>query len=578
MLKLLYYSLNIITINMKNNNTFKLILIIIFGFLLRIWFLDKPEGFWYDEYLSWQISSQPDLWLFFQNMVRNCHTPLYYLYLKLWMFLFNDTDTILRYSSVIPSTLSIAVMYFVGRTMKNNKLGYLCAITTTISSFLIYFSQELRPYSLLFLFTSLSLLYTIKVLKNINKKDLILFFIFNVLIVLTHTLGFIYVFILLIFSLYYILDKLDDNSRKKVLYNISIYVLLPLFAILIVIAPFLYNILTYNSLSQFWTDFNFTKVILTFTDYFSPIQANVLNTPDSIFYYIYQNGKINYIFIIFAIIPSILGFIGIINTIKIKNKIAHCLLIIISVFYIYLILISYTGRMVLITKYSAEIYPSLILLMCYGLYRLRNKKIRVIIISSYLILNLFYIFTASDSAQRRTRPEGHRCVVELLRNSRLKQNDFVLLTYYDKDKFERYLTKNDNYNFYSINKFNFNYFLYNDPDYKRVINSGSLIYRDRFKEFPNKNILSYSINNFQNKMKRGDRIGIIYLNNVSFLSNENIQEILNNKNLYNKTPFIFLVFSTIKNSLMASFKDNYRIDSITHAGDWTLVVYLKTKD
>ena len=234
--------------------------------------------------------------------------------------------------------------------------------------------------------------------------------------------------------------------------------------------------------------------------------------------------------------------------------------------------------MVLITKYSTEMYPALILLMCYGLYKLKNKKIRLILISSYLILNLFYIFAAIDSAPKRTRPEGHRCVVELLRNSRLKQDDFVVLTYYDKDKFERYLTNNDNYNFYSINKFNFNYFLYNEPDYKKVINYGSIIYRDKFKEYPNKNIISYSKNNFQNEMKIGDRIGIIYLNNVSFFSNENIQKILEDKNLYNRTPFIFLVFSTIKNSLMASFKDNYKIDSITHAGDWTLVVYVKIKD
>ena len=563
---------------MKNNNTFKLILIIVFGFLLRIWYIDKPEGFWYDEYLGWQIAAQDNLWLFFQNIVKNCHTPLYFLYLKFWIFFFNNSDTALRYSSVIPSIFSIPIMYLVGKEIKNYKLGFLCAFTTAISSFSIYFAQELRPYSLLFFLTSISLLFTIKVLRNPKKKDLFLFFIFNTLIILIHTLGIIYVFILLTITIYYLINRLDNTAKKSTIYNLLIYLLFPIILIFIIISPFLYNILTYNSLSQFWTNFSTAKILLTFTDYFSPIQSNILNTPDAINFFLYQNEEINYIFILFGILPTLLAFIGIFNGIKSKNKIIHYLLIIISIFFIYLILISYTGRMVLITKYSTEMYPALILLMCYGLYKLKNKKIRLILISSYLILNLFYIFAAIDSAPKRTRPEGHRCVVELLRNSRLKQDDFVVLTYYDKDKFERYLTNNDNYNFYSINKFNFNYFLYNEPDYKKVINYGSIIYRDKFKEYPNKNIISYSKNNFQNEMKIGDRIGIIYLNNVSFFSNENIQKILEDKNLYNRTPFIFLVFSTIKNSLMASFKDNYKIDSITHAGDWTLVVYVKIKD
>ena len=563
---------------MKNNNTFKLILIIVFGFLLRIWYIDKPEGFWYDEYLGWQIAAQDNLWLFFQNIVKNCHTPLYFLYLKFWIFFFNNSDTALRYSSVIPSIFSIPIMYLVGKEIKNYKLGFLCAFTTAISSFSIYFAQELRPYSLLFFLTSISLLFTIKVLRNPKKKDLFLFFIFNTLIILIHTLGIIYVFILLTITIYYLINRLDNTAKKSTIYNLLIYLLFPIILIFIIISPFLYNILTYNSLSQFWTNFSTAKILLTFTDYFSPIQSNILNTPDAINFFLYQNGEINYIFILFGILPTLLAFIGIFNGIKSKNKIIHYLLIIISIFFIYLILISYTGRMVLITKYSTEMYPALILLMCYGLYKLKNKKIRLILISSYLILNLFYIFAAIDSAPKRTRPEGHRCVVELLRNSRLKQDDFVVLTYYDKDKFERYLTNNDNYNFYSINKFNFNYFLYNEPDYKKVINYGSIIYRDKFKEYPNKNIISYSKNNFQNEMKIGDRIGIIYLNNVSFFSNENIQKILEDKNLYNRTPFIFLVFSTIKNSLMASFKDNYKIDSITHAGDWTLVGYVKIKD
>ena len=81
---------------------------------------------------------------------------------------------------------------------------------------------------------------------------------------------------------------------------------------------------------------------------------------------------------------------------------------------------------------------------------------------------------------------------------------------------------------------------------------------------------------FKNNMKKGDRIGIIFLNNVSFLSNDNIQNIIKDNKQYKKTPFIFLVFSSLRNNLLVSFKNDYKIDSITQAGDWTLFVFEKT--
>ena len=66
-----------------------------------------------------------------------------------------------------------------------------------------------------------------------------------------------------------------------------------------------------------------------------------------------------------------------------------------------------------------------------------------------------------------------------------------------------------------------------------------------------------------------------FLNGVSFLSNEQIQTIINDEKQYEKTPFIFLVFSALRNSLMYAFKNDFIIDSVTESGDWVLIVYKK---
>ena len=147
---------------MKKDTFLKLFIIFVLGLMFRLWFIDKPEGLWNDEYVSWNIAAQTNLKTFFDLMIKNCHTPLYYFYLKAWMLICGDTDISLRLSSVIPSIFSIITMFFVGKELKNEKTGILCALLTAISSFNIYFAQEARLYSLIFLFTSLTILFFIE--------------------------------------------------------------------------------------------------------------------------------------------------------------------------------------------------------------------------------------------------------------------------------------------------------------------------------------------------------------------------------------------------------------------------------
>ena len=563
---------------MKNNTFFKLFIIFLIAFLFRLWFIDKPEGLWNDEYVSWFIASKKDFSDFLVEMFRNCHAPLYYIYLKFWMSLFTDSDISLRISSVIPSLLTIITMFFVGKETKDIKLGILCSFLTAISSFHIYFAQEVRLYSLLMFLCSLTLLFFIKLEKKQNAFNFIIFFSTNALICATHTLGIIFsvINITALLLLLYKENKFFKEKTKNLI--ILLKYISPFLLVVLLILPFLFTVAFSQSLSQFWSNFSISKIIFCIIDYFSPIQTNIVNVPDTIFAYILKDGTINYIFLIFAILPSIIALISIYKGLRTNNITINYYFISAILFFIFLIILSILGKIILITKYSCEIYPILILVFALGLISFRKKTIKVLLASIFITLNIFYLLTSSDSAPKRTRSEGHLAVIKLLENSRLKNKDFVLLTYYDKDKFERYLNRNTKYNFYSINKFNFNYFMFNNDNYYETINKGKTIYRNYFKEFPNKIIIKYVNDNFNSKMQKGDRIGIIFLNTVSFLSNDKIQKIVNDNKEYDRTPFIFLSFSALRNSLLYSFKNNYRIDSITQAGDWTLFVFEKIEN
>ncbi len=570
MIKLIYHYI-IQQFIMKNNTFFNLFIIILIAVLFRFYFLDKPEGLWNDEYVSWYIASIKDFNLFLAKMFQNCHTPFYYLYLKFWMFIFPDSDYSLRVSSVIPSLLSIVVMFFAGKQLKDNKTGLLCAFLTAISSFHIYFAQEVRLYSLLFLFTSLSVLYFIKSAQSGTKMNIGLFAASHALITATHTLGIIYSLIS-ISALYIYLSKYTDFIKNKAIFTKAV---IAFSAVVVLLIPSLYSIAVSNSISQFWSGFSFAKIMFNFIDYFSPVQTNIINSPNSVISFIYNNNSIKYLFIIFGLVPVFIAFYGIYNSIKLKNNIINYLLVSALIFFVILIILSALHKIILITKYSTEIYPVLLLCLAAGFTGIKKTLLKKFLIIIFISLNMFYLLSASEAVHKRVRSEGNRIVAELIRQSRLKQNDMILLTYYDIDKFERYIENKDQYRFFSVNKYNFNYFMFDGENTALLQKDGKYRHKDYFKEFPNNQILQFSKNFLSNKMVIGDKIGIIFLETVSFFSNDTIQEIMQDESRLKRTPFLFLVFSTFKNNIMYSFKDNYKVDSVTSYGDWTLVVYEK---
>ena len=248
--------------------------IIILGLAFRLICINKPEGLWNDEYVSWMISSTPFFEGFVQAVKSQCHMPFYYLYLKFFMTIFGQSDLVLRLTSVLAGVIAIPVMFFTGLE-KDKRTAYLCAGFTAISSFLIYYSQEVRLYSLLFLISALCILYTIRCFKNPEKKNIILCLLFNFLILFTHTIGFVFVFFNLVF--------LSVNLYKQYK-NIIKWIWISTATVGILLSPLVIKILTTQSFSQWWGHFSISRIGFLFTDYFSPALTNLTNAPDNFFY------------------------------------------------------------------------------------------------------------------------------------------------------------------------------------------------------------------------------------------------------------------------------------------------------
>lgn len=530
-------------------------IIILLGMIFRLICINKPDGLWNDEYVSWMIAATPFAHGFVEAVKSQCHMPFYYLYLKFFMTFFGQSDIVLRLTSTFAGILSIIAMYFVGKE-KDKKTGLLCAGFSAISSFLIYYSQEVRFYSVLFLFSALSLLFIIKCTKKPDKRNIFFCILFNFLILFTHTIGFVFVF----FNFIFLSIKLYKQFKKIIFTVWGTILVSGIFT-----APLAIKIMTTQSFSQWWGHFSISKIAFLFTDYFSPVLTNLTNAPDNFFYV----PKLAWI----MIIPTIIAIGGIIKAI-LKNKDNALLLATTIASISVLVIASVSGKLVFITKYSIEIYPILIYLACFGISSINNKIIKNSLIILYCILCCGYIVLVPYSAPKMRRSEGQKIPIDILNQLNLQKDDIILLEYYPANRFYKYFDFSD-YRVVEIHKGNFPKFLSQNVNYSDVYKSGKTIYKNIFSTEKNPYFEGMLQKEIFNNLKNGQSVTVVILNSVSYISPQNMTKIVENDYLYNKEPLLFLAFSYIKNKTLNKMLNTLSITNVAQKGNWTVVKFTK---
>lgn len=530
-----------------------LILIVIAGVLLRLIAVNKPEGLWNDEYVSYMIAAKPLFDGFVEGIKSQCHMPFYYLYLKTFMFMFGDSDLVLRLSSVFAGFLSIIVMYFIGLE-KDKRTGMLCAGFTAISSFLIYYSQEVRLYSVLFLFSALMLLFTLRLIKQADKKNFILLIISSFLVLLTHTIGFVFVF----FNMVYLSFRLYKEHKNTILKLRGVIAVL-----ILLLIPQILGILFKKTFSQWWGVFSPSALGFLITDYFSPVLTNLTGAPPN-FFYNFKSG-----FIIFAMIPSVISMIFLGYSLKEKEN--RELLYIVLATVAVLVIAALSGKLVFVTKYSIEVYPILIYLACSGVSAVQNKALKNTLVSIFCLLSVFFLLVSPLSANRMFRKEGHKLAADLIKNAELKKGDIVILQYYDQSRFEKYFDFSD-LKVITMNKGNFSEFINPETSYAKVYNDKNAL-RQTFLSPENKYFENKLLNTLN--LHPGQSVLVLSLDSVSFFNDEVIRKISANESYYTQTPIFFMVFSYLKNQTYDILVKECKTGLKAKKGEWSAAKFTK---
>jgi mannosyltransferase len=136
----------------KKSWLFQLVGVLVLALGLRLPLLNG--SFWLDEAAQVLESSRP----FSQQLdiAADFQPPLIHLLTHVMVKISPQEWWLRTWAALIPGLLSIVLTYLIGKKIHSHQVGLLASLLLATSSFHIFYSQELRPYALPLLWTTLS--------------------------------------------------------------------------------------------------------------------------------------------------------------------------------------------------------------------------------------------------------------------------------------------------------------------------------------------------------------------------------------------------------------------------------------
>ncbi|WP_417686226.1 glycosyltransferase family 39 protein [Roseibium sp.] len=148
-------------------------------------------SFWYDEAVSWS-QSNGSLQHLLSSVAADNYPPLHNIVLWLTMKVAGDSETVLRFPSLVASLLAVFLIYRLGRTLFGTTAGLLAAFLLATSPFHLWYASEARMYAL-FDLAGLAMLLSIVAALGTGKRR-------SLLAVVLTTTAFLYTHIYALFG------------------------------------------------------------------------------------------------------------------------------------------------------------------------------------------------------------------------------------------------------------------------------------------------------------------------------------------------------------------------------------------
>ena len=412
-----------------------LLLILLLGSFLRLFHLDY-QSLWLDEIhtLNEADPNTPIADLYDKILASEQMPPLYYYLIYFLFKIFGYHVIVMRMFSALVGIVSIYAMYLLGKEIYHKKTGLFASFLLAVNYFHIYHSQDARPYGLLVLCSILSLYYFIKLIKQNNLKQALIFGLFLGLTISTHFFGFFLAFslgVLALFFLVYPSFKLDLKLLKHFVVSFLVGI--------IIFIPSIKALQKALQIKEFW-------IPMPEKNAFEIIFSRYFNDSEFMLYF-----------------ASIFGIIYLIALVKQKNVDTKELLlknpvvlsfIIVSLSICSIIIVplirSYTSVPMILDRYFIVLIPLVFIMYSVGLVVIKNTIVKNTLLILFLLFSITDLFIVSKYYFKPNKAQ-FREVTEFINKNNL-DNDPILselnwyLPYFIKDKKITYIDGNlDNY-------------------------------------------------------------------------------------------------------------------------------------
>ena len=394
------------------------VLIFLFAFGIRLIEINK-YNLWLDECIS----------VFFANKsLHECivskfdiQTLLYNISLCIWVKVFGIGPLAARSLSLIFGMLSVILVYFVAEKMFKNKIVSLTAmLLLALNPMCIHFSCEVRAYSMLCFGVLFSFCCLLNYLDKQNIKNTILYTASIIILVYTHSFGWIFLFIETLFALIQIIKTGKRNLLKNWLLIQMVVLVFATYIVYMVIKNFKSMTTTVGWIKQ--PDFGI--LLKTF----------------------YELSGSDWVAKIFSILIIIYLFVLVFrNYKKTYSSISFILFLTIWILFPLLLIYFYSiyYHSIFLTRYFIICIPPLILLTAYIINNLTgNTILKYTAISIISLLLLFRINLNNDLSKTYNEPWKKICE-DIRKNKNGKEiiiiepyfNIFPFTYYYARDYF-----------------------------------------------------------------------------------------------------------------------------------------------
>lgn len=173
------------------------------------------QSIWEDEAFTYYAVTQPNM---IDIVVKDVHPPLYFLGMAVWTPLTGMSEVALRYFSVLPALLSVAVIYHLAKEVARaagrhvEVVALLAALFMALSDAEISLSQEVRMYTWHVLWVCVSLWGFLRWIRTGKNSALIAWFLGTLALIYTHYLGVFIPFVQGLYALIFLRGRVRITS------------------------------------------------------------------------------------------------------------------------------------------------------------------------------------------------------------------------------------------------------------------------------------------------------------------------------------------------------------------------------